>query len=519
VIVGIDLGTTYSMVATIGEHGRPVAVPNELGDATTASVVYFESGSSVLVGSAAVDAAVADRDNVVTLIKRQMGTECELRFHGVAHTPESVSALILRGVVDAAAARLADTGPVRAVITVPAYFGIREREATFQAARLAGIDVLELLAEPVAAALHYGTSALSESDSSAVLVYDLGGGTFDTTVLRVDADGINVVATDGDGELGGADWDARIADHLTRLFVDTTAVDVDDDDQFGQQVMFQAEAVKRALSTATVRSVRLRGADTTATVELDRDTLEQITADLVDRTLTIVARTLDAARDRGVRVVDEVIMVGGSTRMPAIAAAAAARLGIQSRLLEPDFAVAFGAAVRAHQLADEQTRASLRQAGGAMARIADAPTASVVPRSFGVLVEDSFDPAAERRFVHHIVHRNSPLPACGTAVFATIVPGQDRVRVQVFEQAGDVPSDEPNDNRRVLDGELRLPPGLPAGTQVEIRLEVGAGGLLAVTASERGGGTLALRAYVDGVVDAAQTARLAASLTGLTVRQ
>jgi molecular chaperone DnaK (HSP70) len=519
VIVGIDLGTTYSMVATIGEHGRPVALANELGDATTPSAVYFESASSVLVGSTAITAAVADPDNVVTLIKRQMGTECELRCHGVAHTPESVSALILRAVVDSAAARLADGGPVRAVITVPAYFGIREREATYQAARLAGIDVLELLAEPVAAALHYGTSALSASDSADVLVYDLGGGTFDTTVLRVDAAGINVVATDGDSELGGADWDARVADHLTRRFADTTGVDVDDDDLFPQQATFQAEAVKRALSTATVRDVRLRSGTTTATVELDRDTLERVTADLVDRTLAIVARTLDDARDRGVRSIDEVILVGGSTRMPAIAKAVASRFGIRPRLLEPDFAVAFGAAVRAHQLAGGRARASLRHAGGAMARIADAPTASVVPRSFGVLVEDSYDPAAERRFVQHIVHRNAPLPARGTAVFATIVPGQDRVRVQVYEQAGDVPSDELTDNRRVLDGELRLPPGLPAGSRVEIRLEVSADGLLTVTATGENGRTLALRAYVDGVVDAAETARLAASLTGLTVRQ
>lgn len=519
-IVGIDLGTTFSLAATIGEHGRPVTLPNQLGETTTPSVVYFESASSVLVGSAAVSAAVTDPENVVTLIKRQMGTECELRYHGVAHTPESVSALILRSVVDAAAARLGDTGAVRAVITVPAYFGIREREATFQAARLAGIDVLELLAEPVAAALHYGTSALSDSDSKAVLVYDLGGGTFDTTVLRVDANGINVVATDGDSELGGADWDARIADHLTRQFADITEVDVDDDDLFPQQAILQAETVKRALSTATTRTVRLRSGDTAATVPLDRDTLEQITADLVDRTLAIVARALEAARDRGVPSIGEVILVGGSTRMPAIARAVAERLGIQPRLLEPDLAVAFGAAVRAHQLADERARTSLRRAGGAMARIADAPTASVVPRSFGVLVEDSYDPDALRRFVQHIVHRNEPLPASGTAVFATIVPGQDRVRVQVFEQAGDVPSDELIDNRRVLDGEFRLPPGLPAGTRIEIRLRVSADGLLTLTAGQEGSrDTLELKAYVDGVVDAAETARLAKSLTGMTVRQ
>lgn len=521
-IIGIDLGTTFSVAATIGEHGRPIVLPNQLGEAATASVVYFESARSVLVGSAAWPAAPGDPDNVAALIKRQMGTECELRFHGVAHTPESVSALILRGLVDGVAARLGPDAEVRAVITVPAYFGIREREATYQAARLAGIEVLELLAEPVAAALHYRTSELSDLHSGAVLVYDLGGGTFDTTVLRVGPSGIGVIATDGDSQLGGADWDERITDYLTERFIEAVdgEVDVFEDELFPQHTLFQAEAVKRALSTATHRQVRLRCAGRTVNVTVDRDTLRQIGADLVDRTMAIVTRTLEAAGAKGVRRIDEVVLVGGSTRMPAIAAAVTDRLGITPRLVEPDFAVAFGAAVRAYQLAGEPARTRLRRAGGAMAGIADAPTASVVPRSFGVLLEDSFDPAADRRFVRHIVHRNEPLPASGTAVFATIVPGQDRLRVQVFEQAGDVPSEEVPDNRRVLDGELRLPGGLPAGTPIEITLRVSADGLLEVTARDRtGGGTLELMAYVDGVVDATETRRLAGSLGGLTVRQ
>ncbi|HEX5403901.1 MAG TPA: Hsp70 family protein [Pseudonocardiaceae bacterium] len=502
VILGIDLGTTFSVAATMGEHGRPTVLPNQLGDATTPSEVYFRSASSVLVGRAARAAAATDPDNAVALIKRRMGTECELRFHGVAHTPESVSALILRALVAGA------TTPVRAVITVPAYFGIREREATFQAARLAGIDVLELLAEPVAAALHYGT-AVAESDG-AVLVYDLGGGTFDTTVLRVTGAGVTVVATDGDSELGGADWDERVVDHLAEHWPD------DDDESFIRQLRVEAEVAKLALSVATECDVRL-GA---VTVRLDRDTFEQMTADLVDRTMTIVARTLAAAAAKGVRRIDDVVLVGGSSRMPRIAAAVAEQLGIRPRLVEPDFAAALGAAVRAHQLADDRTREGLRAAGGALARIADAPTASVVSRSFGILLDDSYDPNAERRFVRHIVHRNDPLPTSGSAEFATVMPGQYRIRVQVFEQAGDVESAEMADNRRVLDGELRLPAGLPAGSPVTITLRVSADGLLGVTARERtGGGRLELEAYVEGVVDEQRTRRLAHFLTGLTVGQ
>ncbi|GLY38258.1 hypothetical protein Amsp01_042820 [Amycolatopsis sp. NBRC 101858] len=189
------------------------------------SDVYFDSATAALVGAAARDAATVDPDNPVGLVKRRMGEEFELLFYDVAHTPESVSALILRSLVQDARRHLgvSDGDAVQAVITVPAYFGAREREATFQAARLAGIEVLELLSEPVAAALHYGVTA---RPGSIVLVYDLGGGTFDTTVLRVGRDGAQVVVTDGDSRLSGADWDDRIAEFLLENF-SNAAPDVD----------------------------------------------------------------------------------------------------------------------------------------------------------------------------------------------------------------------------------------------------------------------------------------------------
>ena len=254
-ILGIDLGTTFSAVATVGADGRPVTVPNSFGEPTTPSVVYFESATSAMVGGAAHNAATVDPDNTVALIKRQMGTEFELLFHGVRHTPESVSSLILRSVVDNATSQLGRQGPIRAVITVPAYFGIREREATSQAAHLAGIEVLELLSEPVAAALHYGTSELSGSyGGGSVLVYDLGGGTFDTTVLRVGRDGLHVIATDGDSRLGGADWDGRITDFLVSSFAQATGcADPDEDDTFRHEVGVAAEAAKRSLSARISR--------------------------------------------------------------------------------------------------------------------------------------------------------------------------------------------------------------------------------------------------------------------------
>jgi molecular chaperone DnaK (HSP70) len=522
VIVGIDLGTTFSAVATVDPEGRPVALANRVGELTTPSVVHFESASSVLLGAAAAELAAVDPDNTVSLVKRLMGTDVELRFHGVPHTPESVSALILRGMVADAAAELGASGPARAVITVPAYFGIREREATLQAAGLAGIEVLELLSEPVAAALHYRTSGVSQVRDGAVLVYDLGGGTFDTTVLRVSPAGMNVVATDGDSQLGGADWDERIADYLTAAFVRAVdgRVDPDEDDGFPQQIRSQAERAKRALSTATARPVTVRCYGTTATVEFDRTILAGLGADLTDRTMAIVRRTLDSAAAKGIARIDEVVLVGGSTRMPAVAAAVQQRLGMRPKLVEPDFAVVFGAAVRAHQLAAaDASRATSRPAGAGSGAPAHPLTSAVVPRSFGVLLDDSDDPSGQRQFVRHVVHRNEALPAEASVTCATIVDGQDRIRVQIFEQAGDVPAEELGANRRVLDGQLALPSGLPAGSPIEITLRVSADGLLSLVARDRRGGpALACQAYVDGVVDAARTRQLAESLTGLVIR-
>ncbi|MGP4020983.1 Hsp70 family protein [Saccharopolyspora sp. 5N708] len=514
-VLGIDLGTTYSAVATVDDStvdGSAVddsaveVVRNRLGELTTPSVVHFASADTAVVGAAARDSL--DPDNTVALVKRQMGTEFEMLFHGVRHTPESVSALILRSLVDDATARCGPHRRVRAVITVPAYFGIREREATLQAARLAGIDVLEVLSEPVAAALHYAAQATSgaapQTTSRAALVYDLGGGTFDTTVLRMAADGVQVVATDGDSRLGGADWNERIAEHLAAAFAREHPAADPDDEAFRQQLQDVTEQLKRQLSTVTGRKVTLRCGADVASFDVDRATLDELGADLVDRSLRIVDRVLAATAAKGVPRIDEVLLVGGATKVPTIRAALQAHLDLVPKIVDPDLAVVSGAAVRAHRLA----------ASTGTART----TAAVVPRSFGVLVEDSRDEGL-RSFVEHLVHRNDPLPAAATARFATILNRQRSVRIQVFEQSGDVPSAEVAHNRRVLDGEFAGLPPLPAGSVIELTLRVSADGLLAVTAREPlSGAALDLEAYVDGVVDGAAVEQLAETIAGLTVR-
>ncbi|WP_424187962.1 Hsp70 family protein [Actinokineospora sp. G85] len=500
-IIGIDLGTTYSAVAAVEASGRAAVLPNRVGELTTPSALHFASASEVVVGTAARTAAVHDPDNALTLVKRLMGDEVELRYHGVAHTPESASALILRALVDDARAHLGGVEPARAVITVPAYFGIREREATITAARLAGIEVLELLAEPVAAAVHYGCGPAAGSTST-VLVYDLGGGTFDTTVLRVEGGDVRVVATDGDARLGGADWDARLAEYLVESFV-RAGGEITDEDEFTAKASGLAEAAKRALSARTEHRVTLRDGSIAVPVQVTRGTVTEVGADLVARTLEITRRCLASAAAKGYRRIDEVVLVGGSTRMPAIADSIGEALSITPRLFEPDLAVVLGAAQRAKEIAET---------GGAVAR-------SVVPRSFGILLEDSHDPAGERTVVAHVVHQNDELPARRSAEFRTILRNQRKVRVQVYEQAGDVASERTEDNRRVLDGLLDDLPDLPAAAKIRVELSVSANGLLSVEATEpKSGKTLRLQAYVDGVLDAAAESRLSETIKGLAVR-
>src|SRR6185312_8076769 len=242
---GIDLGTTYSCIAYVDEAGRATVVKNALGEELTPSVVYFESADSVVVGREAKAVAKLFPKLVVSRIKREMGEDVAYVFHEKKHTPESVSALILRELANAAEA---ETGEAvkDVVITVPAYFGVAQREATRQAGRIAGFNVLNVVAEPVAAALHY--EAMGKGEDRTILVFDLGGGTFDTTVIKIAGHDVQVVCTDGNHRLGGADWDDKIADFLLDRFCDenpgSTAAD---SEEFLQELALAAEDIKKAL--------------------------------------------------------------------------------------------------------------------------------------------------------------------------------------------------------------------------------------------------------------------------------
>jgi molecular chaperone DnaK len=515
-VIGIDLGTTNSVVASVDDDGTVVVLPNANGGEVTPSAVYFEPDGTVVVGEEAVQATAVDPENGVQLIKRAMGTEFPLLMRGQQHTPESVSALILRQLVTAATG---GSGPVSAVITVPAYFGLAEREATYQAGLIAGIDVLELLDEPVAAAAHYG---LTTGRDRTVLVYDLGGGTFDTTVLRISGGAVHVLATDGHHSLGGTDVDQRLIDVLLDRLSDQLAPDdldrVIDDKKLLGELVLQAEAAKKDLSARTSRPVIVRTPAGRTSVTVTRADLDAACGDLFDATSEIIERVLRTAGVDGGRDVDEVIMVGGSSRIPMLAQRLAAMLGHKPRLIDPDLAVAKGAALRAHHLAGTPQLRTLTRTRG---RTADGVAGTgqvtpVAPRAVGILVEDSFDPSGQRNFVEHLVTGNTSLPVEMAKEFGTILDNQESVRIQVYEQAGPAPSPEVGHNRRVLDGELTGTGSLPAGSVIRITVQIAVDGRLTVIAHEpRSGRELRLEAYVEGVVDGAETERLT-KLVGLT---
>lgn len=522
--LGIDLGTTNSAVATVDGSGKAVVLLNAIDEETTPSVVYFENDSGVVVGAEAKERVAVDPYNGVALIKRKMGTDAPVVIKGQHHTPESISALILRQLV---AAATAEPEP-KAVITVPAYFGTAEREATYQAANIAGLHVLALLDEPVAAAIHYG---LTEGRDISILVYDLGGGTFDTTILKVERDAVTVIATDGHNALGGADVDARLIELVTDRM--ESLLPPEEYDAFlGSPAMLgkltiDIEKSKRALSVSTSREMVVTTPNDRVTVTLTRADLESACEDLFNQTSEILDRVIAAARAKNVTGIDEVIMVGGSSRIPTLTARLRDRFGFTPKLVEPDLAVAKGAARYARQLGGASGDAGLtagtpRPPSGpsGLAAAEPAKVTPVAPRGMGILIDDSYDPSGTRTFVEHLIQANDALPITKTTSgFGTILDKQESVHIQVYEQAGSSLSLEVEHNRRVLDGELTGLSDLPAGSVIELTMDVAIDGRLIVTAREPiSGKALKLEAFVEGVIDSAETARLIHQGSGLTVR-
>ncbi|WP_458690788.1 Hsp70 family protein [Nocardia tengchongensis] len=519
-VYGIDLGTTNSAIAAIDADGRPQVLIGLKGEPTVPSVVLFASATDHVVGEGARRQARLDPDNVCNLVKRRMG-DAEWRFgaHGQLWSAPAVSALILKSL--AADAEFSGGEPVRrAVITVPAYFGDEERRATIQAGTYAGFEVAGVLSEPIAAALSYGFGRLDggiELDKGpareTVLVYDLGGGTFDATVIELADRRISVLAVEGDHQLGGADWDERLALYLSQQFC-TANPDAEDplDDSVGSQLLvLAAEQAKQELTASETTEVVIAHDGARAVIELTRTDLEALTASLMRRTLDLTKAVLAAAEQRGVRRVDRLLLVGGSSRMPMVAGQLQKEFGFTGELRDPDLSVARGAALYGEKLemerlvaADLVTRGRLRDGAAlsaadpgdlesSLARVAESfgqPVSlvrrmieiqvdTVVSRGFGVLALDPFNGLA----ASWLVHRNQTLPIKVRRSYGTVRADQEQIELTIVEQQGQAASTRPEDTKVLVEGRIRdIPPGYPEGSEVRVTFEMGFDGVLHVTA-------------------------------------
>lgn len=489
-VYGIDLGTTYSAIARINDQDMAEIINNFEGDSTTPSAIFFESADNVVVGAEAKRVALADPDNSCMLIKREMGTDYTVEYQGASYTPESLSALILKALVEAANS---ETGEQvhKVVITVPAYFGTQEREATRQAGQIAGLDVVGIVTEPVAAALSIG---IRSEGPETIMVYDLGGGTFDTTVMRVDAGKVEVVGIDGNRTLGGADWDEAMAQLFLAKFKDECGAEgegAEFDEEFMLDLRLKAEEAKKSLTRRESLQQRLSWETCKANVTITREELEQATEYLVNQTVEISERTVWQAQEKvpGL-MVDRVLLVGGSSRMPMIATALRDKLGWDPVNTDFDLAVAKGAAIYGQAQVDEilsddgedvdEGKATEKKLflGGAT----HLSVTNVLARSLGIkfVEEDTEEP-----YIGFVAHANDTIPFEPDPIQAsTVAEGQTQILLSLFEQAGEQESERVEDNRELKSVDLPFARPMPKGSPIDIVVSITSEGVVRVQAED-----------------------------------
>ena len=462
-IIGIDLGTTNSCVAVM-EGGEPVVIPNAEGGRTTPSVVAFSKNGERLVGQVAKRQAITNPENTIMSIKRDMGSDRRVKINDKEYSPQEISAMILMKLKQDAESYLGEK-VTQAVITVPAYFSDSQRQATKDAGRIAGLEVLRIINEPTAASLAYG---LDKEDNQKILVYDLGGGTFDVSILEIGDGVFEVLATSGNNRLGGDDFDQRIIDYLAEEFKKENGIDLRNDKMAMQRLKEAAEKAKIELSSVLTTNINLPfiTADASGPKHLDitltRAKFEELTADLVQKT----AEPMRAAmRDAGLTPadIDKVILVGGSTRIPAVQALVKEITGKEPHKgINPDECVALGAAIQAGVLGGE---------------VKDVLLLDVTPLSLGIETLGGV--------FTKLIERNTTIPTRKSQIFSTAADGQTSVEIHVLQGERPMAADNKTLGRFILDGIPPAPRGVP---QIEVTFDIDANGIVNVSAKDKGTG-------------------------------